>query len=108
MDFLDYYIEFNNIFKKWLIAQSVCDVLFVVLAVLCVIAGKMITFAFAFILYIFAEIIVIYKIFGTAKNMWAYLTLRSRYRTAQANHKESELEKLETEIIEYMKKDTAD
>ena len=107
MDFLEYYVDFKNLFKKWILTQSLCDILFIIVAVLSVIAGKTIIFIIAFIVFFIAEILVIIKLFGSLKGFGDYLNLRNKYMTASKIDNEVEIEKLEQEIIEYMKNGTA-
>ena len=103
MDFLEYYIEFKNIMKRWCLAQIICDIIFVGIAVVIVLAEKMLLFAVAIAVFFFAEYFIINRVFGSLKSFTEYLNLREKYQTAHAKGDEDELEKVEKEIIEYMK-----
>ena len=104
--FSEIYSEFNYLFKKWIISQSILDIIFITCAVVCVMNEKMTLFGIAFGTYFIGQIIIISKVFGSVKRFGDYLNLRGNYQSAIKNDNESKIKEAENRIIEFMKKDT--
>ena len=106
MNFLEILSEFKALMKKWILSELVIDIIFVGFAVLSVLEEKTVVFIVLFVVFFASELLLIKHIFGSFKRFGDYLNLRGRYQSAVSKNDEAELELLENEITDYMKKDT--